>query len=118
MNKISYKNFKTVMLEEVFHRLDLEIGFSIKDCKTYRGCWIGKALDEDTDREFYWIGFSQTESYPFQTFEEFANAKVFYGKQSLKDLWDKVSITSLNGGTCEEMLPYYLEKSAPIPQAV
>ncbi|MCL1995568.1 MAG: hypothetical protein FWG63_05105 [Defluviitaleaceae bacterium] len=110
--KISFKDFEIVMQDDVLnydHNV-LDIGFYIDGCNIYRVTWMGKAKDEETDGDSYWFGLdnSEEEGHDYPTFEEFTNAKVFYGTHSLKDLWDKVSITSLNGGTCEEMLPYYI----------
>ena len=110
MDKIKFEDFKVVLADDIDVNYPLEVEFYIDDCETYVVSYMGKMANKATKGYKYWYGLVEngSQAYTYPTFEEFTNAKVFYGKQSLKDLWDKVSITSLNGGTCEEMLPYYI----------
>ena len=120
MDKISYKDFQIIMHRKIEEDNPSEIDFYIDDCKIYELCYMGKMVDKETNGYAYWFGLVKggSQAYDYPTFEEFANAKVFYGKQSLKEIWDRVSITSLNGGTCEEMLAHYLGEANPALQAV
>ncbi|MCL1924949.1 MAG: hypothetical protein FWF50_05115 [Defluviitaleaceae bacterium] len=112
MNKISFKDFKKIMELEIYENkgLGFEIEFDIDNSEIYQSSWMGKMLDKETKKQVYWFGLVQdgSQAHEYNSFEEFVNEKVFYGEKSLKDIWDKVSIFSLNGGTCEEMMPYYL----------
>ncbi|MCL1999681.1 MAG: hypothetical protein FWG65_13055 [Turicibacter sp.] len=111
MNKCSWQDFAVVMAEEVFDKYMTEIEFYIDDCEIYKNEFICKYEYNETKTEMYGFGIfpEETQERNYRTFEEFANAKVFYGKQSLKDIWDRVSIFSLGGAPLEEMLPYYLD---------
>ena len=72
---------------------------------------MGKMLGRETKKDVFWFGLvpDGSQGYGYTSFEEFVNAKVFYGSKSLKELWDLVSIWSLDGGQIHETLPFFLK---------
>ena len=45
--------------------------------------------------------------FDFETFEQFVSAKVFHGK-SMKEIWDLVTILSIDACNIEARLSFYL----------
>lgn len=76
------------------------------------GCWIDETCfyfkDDPAEEEHYlgylpqyevpyWVGKCDVENgCEFKTAEELVNAPIYYGK-SLKELWDKIVIVSIEG---------------------
>ena len=112
MDKITFVEFKQIMSLDLNKKIDpcIEINFYVDGCLQYEDSWLGKMIDRDTKRDVYWFGltYGGLEAYEFDSFEKFVDAKVFYGSKSLKEIWNLISITSLGGGSVEEMLPYFL----------
>lgn len=94
------------------HNICIEIEFYINEDLEYNSCWLGKMgrTVEGIQYEVFWYGLvaDGSQAYDYYSAEEFFNAPVFRGK-SLKDLWDKVIINSIDGCSVEYRLPYYLE---------
>jgi len=115
MDKISFWEFERVMSCDIREKRDpcIEICFSVENSISYRDCWMGKMIDRDTGKSIYWFGLvpDGSQAHEFTTFEEFVSTCVFHGNESLKELWHRILILSLNGGTVEETLPYYLNLS-------
>lgn len=89
----------------------MEIAFLVKGESSYPSCWMGKTPDPDREargKEVYWYGLAPdgTEAYNFDNFSDFSSAPVFAGK-SLKEIWDKVEILSIDGCDPEERLFTY-----------
>lgn len=88
----------------------IEIEFKIKDDQKYRTCWMGKMPDENNQyKDLYWYGLTPdgTEAYDYDNFAEFCAAPVFDGK-SLKTVWDKVIILSIDGCDPEKRFSAYI----------
>ena len=83
MNKITFEEFCSVMSFDITNnRTCIEIEFCIDSYEDYQCSWLGKMLyDKD--------------------------AKVFHGK-SIKEIWDLVTILSIDACNIEERLPFYL----------
>jgi len=120
MGKITFEEFVCVMSYSV-PKYDsggnesscIEIEFDVDGCSEYQECWMGKMVDRNNEKKYvYWFGLvpDGSQAYDFDTFEQFANAKVFHGK-SIKEIWGSISVASLCGGLIHETLPFYLEQS-------
>ena len=114
MRKITFMEFEKVMSRDLTKKSDpcIEIHFGIDGCIEYQDAWITKVIDRYSDNDLYGFGLASdgSQEYNYYTFEEFANAKVFKGNKSLKELWDLVSIWSLDGGQIHETLPFFLNQ--------
>ena len=116
MNKISFEDFEKIMSYDVIDANNsgyndcIEIEFEVDNCEIYDLSWMGKMFDKETRGETYWFGLVEdgSQAYDYETFDEFVNAKVFYGEKSLKELWNLVSILSLDGSGLEYVLDSYL----------
>jgi len=113
MYKITFLEFEKYMLRELNKKSDscIEIWFDVDECIVYQGSWLGKMIDKNTKRDTYWFGLvpDGSQAYDYDSFEEFANAKVFYGNKSLKEIWTSISILSLDGGPADEMLQRFFK---------
>ena len=96
MNKITFSEFERIMSCDLNKKSDpcIEINFEIDGCMEYQESWIGKMINRETKRDVYWFGLvpDGSQAYSFESFEEFANANVFYGNKSLKEIWSSISI--------------------------
>ena len=100
MDKISFEEFEKVMAydlkDAILRGYDgaIEISFYVDNCEIYDFSWMGKLIDRESNQEVYWFGLAEGDSgaYDYKTFDEFVNAKVFYGEKSLKELWSVISI--------------------------
>ncbi|MCL2617081.1 MAG: hypothetical protein FWD96_05495 [Defluviitaleaceae bacterium] len=97
MKKIAFEDFERIMTQ--YHATKqgcIEVYFCVDDSFVYNSSWLGKQLDQDTEKAIYWFGLIEdgSQAYDFDSFEEFANAKVFSGK-SLKEIWESISLVFL-----------------------
>lgn len=112
MNKITFEQFKQIMNYDITknqHYQEIEVWFFIDDSIEYFSSWLGKMLDKEKKKEIYWYGLVEdgSQAYEFDSFEEFANAKVFYNK-SINEIWVSVSLLSIDACDVQERLPFYL----------
>lgn len=111
MCKITVQQFEKILEYDVVAKnACIEVEFYIDEDTDYCHCWLGKTVDrEDKNRAVYWYGLVEdgSEGYDYNTAEEFINARVFRGK-SIKELWDKVTIDSIDGCSVEYRLPHFL----------
>ena len=125
MKKITFGEFKSIMNKNLLTKMPrdfdisklesyemgpcIEIEFCVDDNKDYQESWMGKLIDKKTVQHVYWFGLTSDgkQAYDFDSFEAFINAKIFRGK-NIKEMWDSISIYSLDGCPVEEMLPFYL----------
>lgn len=110
MNKITFEEFCSVMLYNITNNQTcIEIEFCIDNCKEYQCSWLGKMLDSKGEKSIYWFGLTEdgSQAYDYESFEQFSNAKVFHGK-SIKEIWNLVSILSIDACNIQERLPFYL----------
>ncbi len=93
-----FEEFKRLMAFETKGKFCIEILFEVQDSAQYNWCWMGKLPDKETKNDVFWYGLTDDgkNAYDYSTFEEFTSAKVFDGK-SLLDIWDNVTIKSVNG---------------------
>ena len=88
----------------------IEIEFSVKGYPKYQSCWMGKMPDkENKEKELYWYGLAPngSEAYDYDNFQDFSSALVFGGK-SLKEIWDKIELLSIDGCDPKDRLAVYL----------
>ncbi len=111
MKKISFKDFECIMSYDVAKKQDpcIEIEFCVDGCFEYQSSWLGKMIDEETNKSIYWFGLVEdgSQAYDFDSFEQLVNANVFYGK-SIKDIWNLVTLLSIDACDLQERLPFYL----------
>ncbi|HEY9060819.1 MAG TPA: hypothetical protein VIO64_10015 [Pseudobacteroides sp.] len=110
MDKITFEDFHNIMSYDVAKNQDcIEIEFCIDNCDAYQTSWLGKMVDRNTKKVIYWFGLTEdgSQAYDFDSFEQFANAKVFYDK-SIKEIWNSVSLLSVDACDIQERLPFYL----------
>ena len=111
MSKINFDDFISIMSYNISNMNCIEIEFGVDNSRDYRCSWLGKMLDSKTGSEIYWFGLTEdgSQAYDYETFEQFSNARVFDGK-SIKEIWDLVTILSIDACSAEERLPFYLEQ--------
>ncbi len=110
MNEITYEEFCSVMLYNITDNDScIEIEFCIDSYKEYQSSWLGKMLDNKGEKAIYWFGLTEdgSQAYDYESFEQFSNAKIFYGK-NIKEIWNLVTILSIDACDIEERLPFYL----------
>jgi hypothetical protein len=110
MCKIPLEDFEKMMQFDVVKRnACIEIDFSIDGDMTYCGCWLGKTIDRETNKSLYWYGLAEdgSQAYEYDNMEDFLNAQVFGGK-SIKQLWSRVTLFSIDACNVMERLAVYL----------
>lgn len=113
MDKISYKHFKCIMAYDITeNQTCIEIEFSVDDSDEYELSWLGKMWDRETNKVIYWFGLTDDglQAYEFDSFEAFINTKVFLGK-SIKEVWDSITLHTIDGCNIQDRLPFYLSKA-------
>jgi len=113
MDRISFKDFLQIMSYDVVkNQTCIEIEFCVDNCVDYQASWMGKAVDRETKDAVFWFGLTEDglQAYEFCSFVEFANSHVFHSK-SIKEIWDAVSILSIDACKTQERLPFYIEAS-------
>lgn len=106
---ITFDQFKQLMSFETEGKYCIEIAFSVKDQGKFSSCWMGKTPEEESKEDSYWFGLTEdgNNAFNYGTFEEFASAKVFEGR-SLFEIWDKVTVSEINGCDPEEQILIYI----------
>jgi len=109
MQKISNCEFEQIMSYNKRNNICIEINFCVDSNANYTSCWLGKLNSKENSEVVYWFGLMAdgSEAYEFDSKKQFLEAKVFNGK-SIKDIWELVTIISIDGCEVEERLPYYL----------
>ncbi len=111
--KISFEDFKKIMSYDITKKQScIEIEFCVDNCETYQTSWLGKMIDKETNKVVYWFGLTEDglQAYDYDSFDKFSNAKVFNGK-SLNEIWNTVSMISIDACDIEGRLQFYLGKS-------
>ncbi|MCL2851741.1 MAG: hypothetical protein FWE20_01715 [Defluviitaleaceae bacterium] len=108
---VSFCDFARIMSYDVSRKSDpcIEVSFKVSDSLRYQDSWLGKMLDKETNQPVYWLGLvpDGSEAYDYDSFEMLSNAAVFNGK-SLREIWGKLIIVSIDGGDVSDIIPYYL----------
>jgi hypothetical protein len=110
MCKISFDDFVKMILFDVAKRnACIEIEFSIDGDMTYCGCWLGKTIDRKTNKSFYWYGLVEdgSQAFEYDNIDDSLNAQVF-GGMSIKQLWSRVTLFSIDACDVKERLAVYL----------
>lgn len=109
MVKIKLQDLVKVLSEDVLKNNScIEINFCIDNDVEYEDCWMGKMPDKNNvNKEIYWYGLVEdgSQGYDYDCLEDILNAKVFKNK-SICDIWESITLYSLNGCDVEEMLQY------------
>ncbi len=103
---ISFNDITKLFSHNLEGKFCIEIEFLIKGEPIYQSCWMGKMPDrENIEKEVYWYGLvpDGSEAYDYDNFRDFSSASVFHG-ESLKEIWEKVEILSIDGCDPEERL--------------
>ena len=107
---ISFHDMMKLFSYDLEGKFCIEIEFSVKDSPQYQSCWMGKMPDrENKGKEVYWYGLvpDGSEAYDYDNFQDFSSAPVFHGK-SLKQIWTKVEVLSIDGCDPDERIHAYL----------
>ena len=109
---ISFEDITKLFSFDLEGKTCIEIEFSVKGYPKYQSCWMGKMPNEENkEKELYWYGLvpDGSESPEYDNYQDFSSAAVFDGK-SLKEIWDKVDIVSIDGcDPKQRLLTYYLK---------
>jgi len=98
MDKISFSIFEHIMSQNITrYNSCIESEFCIDNSTIYQNSCLGKMTNRTTKQVVFWYGLTPdgSQAHDFDSFEEFANAKVFWGNKSLKEVWSSVSFLSL-----------------------
>ena len=103
---ITFDQFKQLMSFETEGKYCIEIAFSVNDRGKFSSCWMGKTPEEESKADSYWFGLTEdgNNAFNYGTFEEFVSAKVFEGRS----LWDKVTVSEINGCDPKEQILHYI----------
>ena len=115
----TFEDIETLFSFDLDGRCCIEIEFSVKGYPEYQSCWMGKMPnEEDEEKDLYWYGLvtDGSESYEYDNFQDFSSAPVFDGK-SLKKIWNRITILSIDGCDPDERIAAYLKKSG-IPNQI
>ncbi len=96
---ITFDDITKLFLSDLEGKFCIEIEFLVKEEPKYQTCRMGKMPDrENKEKEVYWYGLvpDGSEAYDYDNFQDFSSASVFHGK-SLKEIWEKVEILSIDG---------------------
>lgn len=106
---ISFNDKLKVFNTDLKGKFCIEIEFKIKDNYKYNDCWMGKLPDKKTKNDVLWFGLLSdgTAGYYYLTFKDMYSAPVFDGN-SLYELWERVSINSIDGCDPEDRIGDYL----------
>ncbi len=108
---LSFSDIKKMFSYNLQNDCSIEIEFLIKGEPQYQECWMGKMLEEtNPEKELYWYGFvpNGKGAYDYDNFDAFSVAPVFNGK-SLKEIWDRIEILSIDGCDPQERFLFYLK---------
>jgi len=112
MSKLAFWAFERIMLFDLSKKKEpcIEIEFSIDNFSEYNSCYMGKMKCKHTGKDWYWYGLvaDGSQAYEFYSFEEFITAKIFHGN-NLQDIWNSVSLLSIDACDVGERLPFYLK---------
>ncbi len=107
---ISFNDISKLFSRNLEGKFCIEIEFLVEGEPIYRSCWMGKMPDrENKEKEIYWYGLvpDGSAAYDYDNFCDFSSASVFHGK-SLKEIWEKVKILSIDGCDPYDRIKAYL----------
>ncbi len=107
---LSFSDIKKVFSFDLQNESCIEIEFLIRGTN-YQECWMGKTPDEtNKEKKLYWYGLlpNGAEAYDYDHFDAFSEAPVFNG-ESLKEVWDRIEILSIDGCDPKERIAFYLK---------
>jgi len=110
MVKISFSDFERIMSRKVIVKQTcIEIEFCVDNSPVYHDSWLGKMANDENSSVSYWFGLTAdgSQAYDYDSFEQFVNARVF-NDNSLCDIWDSISLLSIDACDVQERLSYYL----------
>lgn len=113
---ITFEQISELFCFDTQKRLCVEIQFMLAGSEKFDYCWMGKLWSRERRRDVFWYGLTADgkNAYDYATFEEMAAAPVFDGF-SLKTVWDRITIESIDGCDPVERLWDYLDKSRSAP---
>ena len=107
---ISFSDITKLFAFDLEKKACIEIEFLINGYPGYQSCWMGKTSDRiNHEKDMYWFGLASDGSkpYDYDNFWDFSSSPVFDGK-SLKQVWNDVTILSIDGCDPENRLKSYL----------
>lgn len=104
---ITFEDITKLFSRSLEGKFCIEIEFLLKEETEYQTCWMGKMPDKE--KELFWYGLvpDGSEAYDYDSFQSFSSAPVFNGK-SLKEIWEKLEIVSIDGCDPEDRIKAYL----------
>ena len=126
MLKVTFKEFESILNKNLLAYMPkdydisklasyeigpcIEILFCVDNDDEYQESWMGKMLDKRTKRNIFWFGLTDDgkQAYNYDSLQEFTDAKVFHGSSSLKDIWDLITLISVDCyvGAYGQLEPY------------
>lgn len=104
---ISFEDITKLFSHNLEGKCCIEIEFSINDSSKYQTCWMGKMPNKEKELYWYALALDGSEEYVYDNFQNFFLAAVFEGK-TLKEIWEKVDILSIDGcDPNERFLDYF-----------
>jgi hypothetical protein len=110
MEKITFSDFRRIMLYDItVNQKCIELEFIVDNVHEYQNAWLGKMQDSKTKNVIYWFGLTEdgSQAYDYDSFEKFASAKVFSGK-NIEEIWHLISLRSIDACDVQERLKFYL----------
>ena len=107
---ISFEDITKLFSFDLEGKWCIEIEFLVKGYPKYQSCWMGKTPNKVVkEKELYWYGLVPdcSEAYDYDNFQDFSSAPVF-NRKSLKKIWRKVVILSIDGCDPEDRIKAYL----------
>lgn len=108
---ISFADITKLFSFDTEGKMCIEVEFRVEGEPEYASCWMGKMPDDDNEgQELYWYGLKPDGSagYDYGDPDAFFAAPVFDGR-SLKEIWEKVEILSIDGMDPEERIRVYIQ---------
>lgn len=109
---MTFELFKELMSFDTKENLCIEIFFKVQGSDKFNSSWMGKLYSKEAKADVFWYGLTRDgkNAYDYSTFEEFSSAKIFDGK-ALFEIWDNISIITVNGCDPVDMIEMYLSES-------
>ena len=106
----SFEDITKLFSFDIEGKMCIEVKFRVEGEPEYASCWMGKMPDDDNEGQvIYWYGLKPDGSagFDYDSLEAFLAAPVFGGR-SMKEIWGKIQILSIDGLAPEERIRVYI----------
>ncbi len=106
---ITFNDISKCLNTDLKGKFCIEIEFCIDGCEQFYECWMGKMPNQCTNEDVFWFGLTpdSKNAYNYSDFKHMSSDKVFQGS-SLEEIWDKVTVLSIDGCNPKERIKHYL----------